>query len=192
MLRGVGAAMALPVLDSMIPALTAAAEVTRKLSPSRMVFVYVPNGIDMRNWTPAAEGRSFALPKILGSLAPVQDDVLVLSGLTDHGGMALGDGPGDHARASASFLTGVHPKENRRLRHFGRYFSRSAGRPEDRLGHAARFSRTRLRGRPSGGQLRFRLQLRLCEQHFLAQRDVAQSAGGQSARGVRATLRQRR
>ena len=111
LLRGVGAAMALPVLDSMIPALTAAAEVTRKLSPSRMVFVYVPNGIDMRNWTPAAEGRSFALPKILGSLAPVQDDVLVLSGLMDHGGEALGDGPGDHARASASFLTGVHPKK---------------------------------------------------------------------------------
>jgi hypothetical protein len=76
-----------------------------------MVFCYVPNGIDMRNWTPSAEGRAFALPKILSPLAPVQDDVLVLSGLMDHGGMALGDGPGDHARASASFLTGVHPKK---------------------------------------------------------------------------------
>src|SRR6185312_6114288 len=60
---------------------------------------------------PAVEGRAFQLPKILSSLAPVQDDVLVLSGLMDHGGMALGDGPGDHARASASFLTGVHPKK---------------------------------------------------------------------------------
>ncbi len=110
LLRGVGAAVALPVLDSMMPALTSAA-VAQKLSPTRMVFVYVPNGIDMRNWTPAAEGRSFALPKILNSLTPVQDDVLVLSGLMDHGGEALGDGPGDHARASASFLTGVHPKK---------------------------------------------------------------------------------
>jgi hypothetical protein len=111
LLRGMGAAVALPVLDSMVPALTAASTVAQKISPTRMVFIYVPNGIDMRNWTPAAEGRSFQLPKILSSLAPVQDDVLVLSGLMDHGGMALGDGPGDHARASASFLTGVHPKK---------------------------------------------------------------------------------
>jgi Protein of unknown function (DUF1552) len=111
LLRGMGAAVALPVLDSMVPALTAASTVAQKIAPKRMVFVYVPNGIDMRNWTPAAEGRSFQLPKILNSLAPVQDDVLVLSGLMDHGGEALGDGPGDHARASASFLTGVHPKK---------------------------------------------------------------------------------
>src|SRR3954463_13806035 len=95
----------------MVPALARAASGTQKLSPNRMVFVYVPNGIDMRNWTPAADGRAFELPKILNPLASVQDDLLVLSGLTDHGGMALGDGPGDHARASASFLTGVHPKK---------------------------------------------------------------------------------
>ncbi len=111
LLRGVGAAVALPVLDAMVPAFATAATVAKKISPVRMVFVYVPNGIDMRNWTPAAEGRAFELTKILSPLAPVQDDVLVLSGLMDHGGMALGDGPGDHARASASFLTGVHPKK---------------------------------------------------------------------------------
>lgn len=111
LLRGLGAAVALPVLDSMIPALSAASTVDKKLAPSRMVYVYVPNGIDMRNWTPAADGRAFTLPKILEPLAPVQDDILVLTGLMDHGGMALGDGPGDHARASASFLTGVHPKK---------------------------------------------------------------------------------
>ncbi len=111
LLRGVGAAVALPMLDSMIPALRAASYVADKVSPTRMVFVYVPNGIDMRNWTPAVNGRSFELPRILSSLAPVQDDVLVLSGLRDNGGMPEGDGPGDHARASASFLTGVHPKK---------------------------------------------------------------------------------
>ena len=111
LLRGMGAAIALPVLDSMVPALSRAASATQKIAPNRMVFVYVPNGIDMRNWTPAADGRAFQLPKILSPLAPVQDDVMVLSGLMDHGGMALGDGPGDHARASASFLTGVHPKK---------------------------------------------------------------------------------
>ncbi|HEY7209930.1 MAG TPA: DUF1552 domain-containing protein [Bryobacteraceae bacterium] len=111
LLRGMGTAVALPVLDSMFPALSKASEAAAQTSPTRMVFCYVPNGIDMRNWTPSAEGRAFALPKILSPLAPVQDDVLVLSGLMDHGGMALGDGPGDHARASASFLTGVHPKK---------------------------------------------------------------------------------
>ncbi|HLH03300.1 MAG TPA: DUF1552 domain-containing protein [Bryobacteraceae bacterium] len=111
LLRGMGAAVALPVLDSMIPALSKASEVVATVSPVRMVFCYVPNGIDMRNWTPAAEGRAFELPKILSPLAPVQDDIMVLTGLMDHGGEALGDGPGDHARASASFLTGVHPRK---------------------------------------------------------------------------------
>lgn len=111
LLRGMGAAVALPALDAMVPALTATNTVAQKISPMRMVFVYVPNGIDMRNWTPAANGRAFQLTKILRSLTPLQDDLLVLSGLMDHGGMPLGDGPGDHARASASFLTGVHPKK---------------------------------------------------------------------------------
>lgn len=108
LLRGMGAAIALPALDSMMPAFAANA---REAAPARLVFVYVPNGIDMRNWTPATEGRGFQLPRILNSLAPVQDDIMLLSGLRDQGGMALGDGPGDHARASASFLTGVHPKK---------------------------------------------------------------------------------
>lgn len=111
LLRGLGAAVALPVLDAMAPALSKAADITKKVSPNRMAFVYVPNGIDMRNWTPEALGRTFALPKILQPLAPVQDDILVMTGLMDHNAMALGDGPGDHARASASFLTGVHPKK---------------------------------------------------------------------------------
>jgi hypothetical protein len=111
LLRGMGAAIALPMLDAMVPALRGATSAAKKVSPNRMAFVYVPNGIDMRNWTPEAVGRSFNLPKILEPLAPLQDDVLVLSGLMDHNGEALGDGPGDHARASASFLTGVHPKK---------------------------------------------------------------------------------
>jgi hypothetical protein len=111
LLRGMGAAIALPVLDSMVPALSKASQMAAKVLPKRMVFCYVPNGIDMRNWTPAAEGGAFDLPKILSPLAPVQDQVLMLSGLMDRGGEALGDGPGDHARASASFLTGVHPRK---------------------------------------------------------------------------------
>ncbi|MBV8811380.1 MAG: DUF1552 domain-containing protein [Acidobacteriaceae bacterium] len=111
LLRGMGAAIALPMLDSMVPALSRATELLKKASPNRMVFAYVPNGIDMRNWTPDAVGESFTLPKILEPLAPLRDNVLVLSGLVDHNAEALGDGPGDHARASSSFLTGVHPKK---------------------------------------------------------------------------------
>ncbi|HEX6546726.1 MAG TPA: DUF1552 domain-containing protein, partial [Bryobacteraceae bacterium] len=110
-LRGVGAAVALPVLDAMVPAFATAKSVASSVSPARMVFVYVPNGIDMRNWTPAGLGENFSLTKTLQPLSAVKDDVLVLSGLVDRNGMALGDGPGDHARASASFLTGVHPKK---------------------------------------------------------------------------------
>jgi hypothetical protein len=95
----------------MVPALMRANSVAAKIAPARMVFVYVPNGIDMRNWTPSAEGRGFDLPKILNPLSCVKDDVMVLTGLRDDGARPGADGPGDHARASASFLTGVHPKK---------------------------------------------------------------------------------
>ena len=111
LLRGVGAAIALPVLDAMVPALTAATTVAQKSLPTRMVFVYVPNGIDMRNWTPAADGRSFAFPKILELAAPAAGRCAGPQrpdGSRRHG---AGRRPGDHARASASFLTGVHPKK---------------------------------------------------------------------------------
>jgi hypothetical protein len=111
LLRGMGAALALPMLDAMVPALGMAAKATAKATPNRMVFCYVPNGIDMRNWHPAAIGRDFTFPKILQPLTPVQDDILVFTGLKDHNAEALGDGPGDHARAAASFLTGVHPRK---------------------------------------------------------------------------------
>ncbi|HZS53510.1 MAG TPA: DUF1552 domain-containing protein [Bryobacteraceae bacterium] len=111
LLRGLGTAMALPALDAMVPAFLRASTTAQKISPARMVFVYVPNGIDMRNWTPAAEGRTFDLPKILNPVSNVKDDLLVLTGLRDDGARPGADGPGDHARASASFLTGVHPKK---------------------------------------------------------------------------------
>jgi hypothetical protein len=103
--------VALPVLDAMMPALAVASRTAKKVAPSRMVFVYVPNGVDMKSWTPAGEGAAFDLQGTLAPLAEYKKDLLVFSGLMDHNGMALGDGPGDHARAAASFLTGVHPKK---------------------------------------------------------------------------------
>ncbi|MBI4582893.1 MAG: DUF1552 domain-containing protein [Planctomycetes bacterium] len=104
-LRGLGTALALPFLEAMLPARLFAGEV-RKRFPRRLAFLYVPNGINMADWTPAAAGPLGRLPRILKPLDPFQADLLVLSGLTQDKARPNGDGPGDHARAAASFLTG--------------------------------------------------------------------------------------
>jgi hypothetical protein len=110
-LRGLGVALGLPLLEGMIPALATAREAAAK-SPVRLSLNYVPNGIMMDKWTPATEGANFELTPILKPLAPFRDRLLVLSGLAHNEALALdGEAGGDHARASASFLTGVHPKK---------------------------------------------------------------------------------
>jgi hypothetical protein len=76
-----------------------------------MAFIYVPNGVNMAEWRPKGEGADFDLPSILEPLQPVKKDVLVLSGLVLDAARPHGDGGGDHARAMASFLTGVHPRK---------------------------------------------------------------------------------
>lgn len=112
LLRGLGTSIALPLLDAMIPALSGAAAAK---SPCRMAFIYFPNGVQVPAWTPLTEGTDAplpqALPRILEPLAAFRNDVTVLGGLTVNGGRALGDGPGDHGRAGASYLTGAHPKK---------------------------------------------------------------------------------
>lgn len=112
-LRGLGTTIALPLLDSMVPAFASAASV--KKSPLRAAFVYFPNGVQMESWAPQTEGPSAALPdvlpRVLEPLAAHRKDVSVLAGLTVDGGRAHGDGPGDHGRAGASYLTGAHPKK---------------------------------------------------------------------------------
>jgi len=111
LLRGAGAVIGLPLLDAMVPAL-GWAETTPRGPPMRLCYVYVPNGMVMQNWTPATTGRDFAFTPILKPLERFREHMLVLSGLMCHNANALGDGPGDHARASASFLTGTHPRES--------------------------------------------------------------------------------
>ncbi len=108
LLRGAGCAIALPFLDAMSPAFAAR---TASTTPTRMAFVYVPNGIIMKDWTPSARGAEFELPRTLEPLAAWKDRMVLMTGLTQNGGRALGDGPGDHARAAASYLTGVHPRK---------------------------------------------------------------------------------
>jgi Protein of unknown function (DUF1552) len=107
-LRGAGAAVALPFLDAMVPAL---ARADAAKAPVRMAFVYVPNGIDMRNWNLDYEGKLETLPRILKPLEPFKDDVTILGNLTHNTGRALLDGAGDHGRCCASYLTGVQPRK---------------------------------------------------------------------------------
>lgn len=105
-LRGLGTMLALPMLDSLTPARALAGGATAGGAPVRLAFVYVPNGVHMPHWTPAYEGALLDLPDILQPLAPFKRDMTILTGLTHDKGRANGDGPGDHARAAASWLTG--------------------------------------------------------------------------------------
>jgi hypothetical protein len=109
-LKGLGTALALPMLEAMTPVLGWAGS-ARKTFPTRMAFLYVPNGIHMPNWTPAAVGGDFALPPSLEPLQPFKQELLVLSGLTADKARPHGDGPGDHARAMSAFLTGRQPRK---------------------------------------------------------------------------------
>lgn len=115
-LRGLGAAVALPALEAMTPVASAANKVSK--APSRLAFLYVPNGVHMPDWTPGGVGRDFQLPTTLEPLAKVRDHVSVLSGLAVEQAHSLGDGPGDHARSASAFLTGMHPvkTEGRNIR----------------------------------------------------------------------------
>jgi hypothetical protein len=105
-LRGLGASIALPLLESLPLAAHARTE-----QPMRLAFVYAPNGKHMPDWTPTTEGNFEILPKTLQPLEKVREYVSVLSGLAQKPADPGADGPGDHARAMATFLTGVRPRK---------------------------------------------------------------------------------
>jgi hypothetical protein len=114
-LRGVGATLALPLLDAMVPASTALAQ-TAANPVRRLGFIYLPNGVarnftGINYWTPTGEGTGFDLSPILSPLAPYRDRLVVVSGLAQHQADAFDDGAnGDHTRGTSSWLTGVHCK----------------------------------------------------------------------------------
>ena len=112
-LRGLGATLSLPMLDAMIPAMMTATEAGAAKAPTRLGFAYVPNGIInlQGEWKPKAVGTGFEFAPTMKALEPYREQLIVVSGLTQNGGRALQDGAGDHARAGASWLTGVHPKK---------------------------------------------------------------------------------
>ena len=110
LLRGFGAALALPWLDAMSTgrSLMGAEPEERIL---RHLFVYVPNGMHMPDWEANREGYDYDLPTILQPLAEFRSRITMLGGLTLDGARDHGDGGGDHARSVAAFLTGAHPKK---------------------------------------------------------------------------------
>jgi Protein of unknown function (DUF1552) len=108
-LKGLGTAVALPLLEAMLPQsiLGAAA----KKMPLRMAFCYIPNGVNMYQWRVKGDGLDFELSPTLEPLQKVKDELIVFTGLKHQKAFANGDGPGDHARAMATFLTGCQAKK---------------------------------------------------------------------------------
>ena len=110
-LRGLGTTVALPLLDAMVPALTAMQK-TAAAPVRRLGVVYHPNGVIYENWLPKGTGRDFTLSPVLEPLEPFRKQLVVVTGLSSHQAEALGDGGGDHSRASGTYLTGVHVKKS--------------------------------------------------------------------------------
>jgi hypothetical protein len=107
-LRGLGATIALPMLDAMVPAMSAAAATA---SVRRLGFVYTPNGATMSAWTPEGHGPLLdELSPTLSALAPFKDQVLVPTGLSQRQAESWGNGNGEHSRGQSVWLSGVHPK----------------------------------------------------------------------------------
>ena len=105
-LRGIGATLALPFLDAMVPALSARAPGT-----PRFAAVYVGNGMNMFDWTPPTAGAGFELSAIQQPLEPFRRRLLVLSGLDNYPATDQGDTGGQHPRAAPAFMSSVHPKQ---------------------------------------------------------------------------------
>jgi hypothetical protein len=111
-LKGIGTAMSLPLLDAMVPSSAAAATTASSTAaPVRMAFLFVPNGVNMNQWTPTEEGLGYKATPTLKPLEEFRESFDVLTGLTQQHAFPNGDGPGDHARSTACFLTGVQPKK---------------------------------------------------------------------------------
>ena len=106
-LRGLGTAISLPMLDAMLPSSRAADE----KPPLRVAFLYVPNGMHMPDWKPSSTGSNFEITPTLKPISHLKSEFNVLTNLTLDGARAHGDGGGDHARSAAAFLTGAHPKK---------------------------------------------------------------------------------
>lgn len=108
-LRGAGAALGLPMLEAMLPRHSAFAAEPTIQRPVRLAWVFFPNGTNPDSWQPQTLGPGWEITPSLEPLSELKQDITVLSGLAQVNARSLGDGPGDHARSAAAFLTGAHP-----------------------------------------------------------------------------------
>jgi len=107
-LRGVAATISLPPLTSLASLKGTSTAIS---TPNRLAFLYVPNGVNTKQWRPTGDGSNYALSSSLKALTPYKQDIQVISGLDHDKAKANGDGPGDHARAGATFLTGCQARK---------------------------------------------------------------------------------
>lgn len=110
LLRGFGTVLALPWLESLAPRAVRAAA-AKAAAPMRAAWLYVPNGVNVEEWMPTGEGRDYQLSPALSELSKIKEEFTVLSGLAHDKARSHGNGGGDHARATATFLTGCMPKK---------------------------------------------------------------------------------
>jgi hypothetical protein len=109
LLRGAGAAIALPYLDAMVPAFARTAPET----PLRMMYIYAPTGIMPQAWMPPTTGPDFEYQRVMKPVEKFRKDILLMSGLSQHDvGIGGPDGPGDHARAVGTYLTGARIRKS--------------------------------------------------------------------------------
>jgi hypothetical protein len=146
MLQGLGASLALPILDAMLPRAAWSAPAT--LVKNRMAFVFVPIGAIMEHWTPARDGADYELSKTLMPLREVQQDILVLSNFVHDKARPHGDGGGDHDRDPATFLTGAHARKSQTDIYIGQSVDQYAA---ERIGGQTRLPSLEL-AIESGGQ----------------------------------------
>ena len=104
-LKGIGTLIALPKFE------TFASDKELNIPTNRFAFVYIPNGVNIKDWNPSSGDSNFILSKTLSPLEPLKSKVQIMSGFTHEKAFANGDGAGDHARASATFLTGCQARK---------------------------------------------------------------------------------
>lgn len=110
-LRGLGTLMALPSLEAFTPRSLAAVKAAADAAPTRMAFLYVPNGVSVAEWFPKGDGTNYQLGPSLKALDAHRKDFSIITGLAHDKARSNGDGAGDHARSNAAFLTGIQPKK---------------------------------------------------------------------------------
>ncbi|MFT6239990.1 MAG: hypothetical protein ACJAQT_002075 [Akkermansiaceae bacterium] len=112
-LRGIGAAVGLPAMESLSPVMAATTDLatTAKGSPLRMAYLYIPNGVNLEHWRPEGKGSNYKLGKSMAALENLKGDMQIFSGFAHKHATAGKDGAGDHARSNATFLTGQRAKK---------------------------------------------------------------------------------